>query len=348
MTGQSSRPADFSRQTQLAEWMTAHIAGYRGPFSIEQFLGGQSNPTYKLVTPHHVYVLRSKPAGQILSSAHAIEREARAMTALGSIGFPVPRILGFCSDETVLGTSFFVMEMVEGRVFSDAALPEVARSNRAAYFETMNDTIARLHTADYRAIGLHDYGRPGNYLQRQINRWSKQYLADTDAGRDPLMDKLIDCLSANLPSIEQKSTIVHGDFRWDNLIFHPTEPRIVAVVDWELSTIGDPLGDFSYNAMMYRLPGRLFTGIADRNLAELNIPCEQEYIARYCQNTGRSNIPNYNFYIAFNLFRLAAIFHGIKGRLIRGSAVSPRAAEIVRHLPELLNLGWEQMQLAIG
>jgi aminoglycoside phosphotransferase (APT) family kinase protein len=333
-------------EKSLHEWMAKHVPAYRGPLTIQRFTGGESNPTFRLTTPRHNYVLRRKPIGKILSGAHAIDREARIMEALGSEGFPVPHVLGLCDDPAVIGSAFFIMDLVEGRIFREAALPEVSRHDRPAYFETMNRTLARLHSIDYAAIGLQDYGRRGNYFERQISRWSRQYFEDTAAGRDRNMDKLIEWLQANIPAGSGNTTIIHGDFRCENLIFHATEPSVVAVLDWELSTLGDPLADFAYNAMMYRIPSRIFTGLADVNLAVLNIPSERDYIELYCQRTGRSSITGYNFYVVFNLFRLAAILHGIRGRIIRGTAASKQAEKRVALLPELMAMAWAQAEAA--
>ena len=328
-------------EASLTRWMAANVEGYAGPLTIEQFRGGQSNPTYKLTTPGRSYVLRRKPPGQLLKGAHAIEREAKVLAALGTVGFPVAHVYGLCTDDSVIGTAFYVMEMVEGRIFWDATLPDVSRDERPAYFDAMNETLAQLHRADYAAIGLSDYGRPGNYFERQIARWSKQYLEDTDAGRDPYMDRLLEWLPANIPPGDETS-IVHGDFRVDNMIFHPTEPRILAILDWELSTLGHPLADFAYHAMMYRMPPHIAAGLAGADIAALNIPTEADYLAAYCRRTGREAMPGYDFYIAFNFFRFAAIFHGIKGRVIRGTASSAQAKERVRVLPELTELAWRQ------
>jgi aminoglycoside phosphotransferase (APT) family kinase protein len=339
------RPAHRFDEARLAAWMADNVAGYGGPLTVEQFKGGQSNPTYKLITPGRSYVLRRKPPGKLLKGAHAVEREAKVLSALGSVGFPVAHVHGLCTDDSVIGTWFFVMEMVEGRIFWDATFPEVTRDDRPAYFDAMNETLARLHRIDYAAVGLSDYGRPGNYFQRQIARWSGQYLEDVDAGRDPCMDRLIEWLPANIPPGDETS-IVHGDFRCDNAIFHPTEPRILAVLDWELSTLGHPLADFAYHAMMYRVPPTIVAGLAGRDLADLNIPSEDAYVAAYCRRTGRDALPAYDFYIAFNFFRLAAIFHGIKGRAVRGTASSAQARERVAILPELTALAWRQAELA--
>ena len=332
-------------EARLAAWMADHVAGFAGPLTVEQFKGGQSNPTYKLVTPGRSYVLRRKPPGELLKGAHAIDREARVLSALGSVGYPVARVHALCTDEAVIGTWFYVMDMVEGRLFWDATFPGVARAERPAYFDAMNDAIARLHSLDPAAIGLADYGRPGNYFARQITRWSKQYLDDRDAGRDADMDRLIEWLPANIPPGDE-TRIVHGDCRCDNMIFDPVEPRLLAVLDWELSTLGHPLADFAYHAMMYRLPPHIVAGLAGADLAALNIPAEADYVAAYCRRTGRDAMPGYDFYVAFNLFRLAAIFHGIKGRAIRGTAASAQAAERVAVLPQLTALAWREAQKA--
>ena len=329
----------------LAAWMRAHVEGFSGPLTVLQFKGGQSNPTYKLITPRKSYVLRRKPPGQLLQGAHAIEREAKVLSALGGAGFPVARVHGLCEDDGVIGTWFYVMECVEGRVFWDATFPGVSNARRPAYFDAMNETLARLHSVDYAAIGLSDYGRAGNYFERQIARWSKQYVEDLDAGPDPSMDRLIEWLPRHIPPGDETS-IVHGDFRCDNLIFHPSEPRLLAVLDWELSTLGHPLADFAYHAMMYRMQPHIVAGLDGADLKALNIPSEAEYVAAYCQRTGRAAIPNYGFYIAFNFFRLAAIFHGIKGRVVRGTAASAQARERIKAFPDLAALAWRQAELA--
>ncbi len=326
----------------LEQWMTRNIRDFDGPVSVEQFKGGQSNPTYKLVTKSKSYVLRRKPPGKLLKGAHAVEREARVLSALGATGFPVAQVYGLCLDDSVIGTSFFVMEMVEGRVFWDATFSDVNRSERPVYFDAMNMTIAHLHSINPETIGLADFGKSGNYFARQIARWSKQYLEDTDAGADDNMDILIQWLPENIPA-DEASSIVHGDFRCDNLIFDPIEPRVIAVLDWELSTLGHPLADFAYHAMMYRMPPDIVAGLAGFDLGLLNIPGEADYVSAYCARTGRTSIPAYDFYIAFNLFRLAAIFHGIKGRLIRGTAASSHAKERAENFPRLARLALESM-----
>ncbi len=331
------RPEFRFDEAALERWMRETVPDFEGPLSVLQFRGGQSNPTYKLVTPGRSYVLRRKPPGPLAAGAHAVDREARVLSALSATGYPVARVFGLCTDESVIGTWFYVMEMVEGRVFWDATFPEVSAADRPAYFAAMNRTLADLHRLDPEAVGLGDYGKAGNYFARQIGRWTKSYLADSDAGRDPDMDRLVDWLPTVIPANDE-TRIVHGDFRCDNLIFHPTEPRILAVLDWELSTLGHPLADFAYHAIMYRMPPDIVAGLGTVDPASLNIPTEADYCALYCANTGRSGIPDYEFYIAFNFFRLAAIFHGIKGRVARGQAASAHAAARAAAYPRLVRL----------
>lgn len=335
------REAHRFAEAPLAAWLATNVDGYAGPLEISQFSGGQSNPTYRLRTPGRDYVLRRKPPGILLKGAHAVDREYRVMTALHAAGFPVPRTFGLCLDEEVIGTAFYVMELVEGRNFWDTAFPDVPAADRPAYFDAMNQTIAQLHSIDPASVGLGDYGRPGNYFERQITRWSRQYLDDEQAGRIPAMDALIEWLPANIPPGDD-ATIVHGDFRCDNMLFHPTEPRVIAVLDWELSTLGHPLADFAYHLMVYRMPPGFSTGLAGLDLPALNIPSESEYVAAYCRRTGRAGIDRLDFYLAFSLFRLAAIIHGIKGRLIRGTASSPEAADAVAQLDRIAALALAQ------
>ncbi|MDO7842325.1 phosphotransferase [Sphingomonas immobilis] len=329
----------------LEAWMVANVAGFEGPLSVEQFKGGQSNPTYKLITPARQYVMRRKPPGALLPGAHAVDREARVLSALEGTGVPVAHVYGLCTDDAVIGTWFFIMEMVEGRVEWDATFPDVPREERPAYFDAMNAAIAALHQVDPDAVGLGDYGKPGNYFSRQIARWSRSYSEDADAGRDPYLDRLIEWLPTAIPEGDE-TRIVHGDFRTDNMIFHPTEPRILAVLDWELSTLGHPLADFTYHAMMYRMPPLIVPGLGGADLAALNIPSEEAYLAAYCARTGRDALPGYDFAIAFNFFRFAAIIHGIKGRVIRGTAANAEAQERADALPALTKLAWEQAKRA--
>ncbi|MCK9503733.1 MAG: phosphotransferase [Porticoccaceae bacterium] len=323
----------------LTAWMGANVDGFQAPLRVEQFKGGQSNPTFKLITPKRNYVLRKKPPGPVFKGAHAIDREVRILQALGKTEFPVPHVYGFCSDDGVIGTWFYVMEMVEGRVFWDATFPGISNAERPAYFDAMNKTLAYLHQLNPRDIGLEDFGKPGNYFQRQIDRWSKQYQDDVEAGRDDNMDKVIAWLNERIPEGDETS-IVHGDFRCDNMIFHATEPKVIAVLDWELSTLGNPLSDFCYHTTMYHMPPDIVAGLGNADIEALNIPSEKDYIAAYCSRTGREGIPDYAFYMVFNFFRLAAIFHGIKGRVIRGTASSSQAQERAKKFPELARIAW--------
>lgn len=326
----------------LEAWMREHVEGFRGPLTVEQFRGGQSNPTYRLSAPSGRYVLRRKPPGKLLPSAHAVDREYRVITALGSTGFPVPRSHALCFDEAVVGTAFYIMDYVEGRVFWDPTLAELDRGERFRIYDAMNETLARLHQTDYAAIGLADYGRPGNYVARQIDRWTKQYRAsETERIRD--MDLLIEWLPRNVPADEQVS-LVHGDFRLDNMIFDARSPRILAVLDWELSTLGNPLGDFAYHAMSWRLPPGSFRGLGGEDPRALGIPGEAEYRALYCRRTGREDIAHWDFYMAYNMFRLAAILQGIMGRVREGTAASFKAQEAGERAKVLAALGWQQVQ----
>ncbi|TAK99838.1 MAG: phosphotransferase family protein [Rhodospirillaceae bacterium] len=330
-------------QEALTRWMAKHVADFAGPATITQFAGGQSNPTYHLHTARKNYVLRRKPPGKLLPGAHAVEREVRILKALETVVFPVPHVYGLCSDDSVIGTAFYVMDMLQGRIFWDAALGDTAYADRAPYYDAMNEVIARLHLIDHQSIGLGDFGKPGNYFARQIVRWSKQYLEDTEAGRDPNLDRLVAWLPENIPPGDETS-IVHGDFRIDNLIFHPTKPRVIGVLDWELSTLGHPLADFSYHTMAYRMPPDIYTGgLAGLDLAAMNIPSEASYTAAYCRRTGRDSIPDLDFYIAFNMFRYAAILHGIKGRITRGTAASAGARAKAAAMTVVAELAWRQV-----
>ena len=332
----------------LQSYLQAKLLGFAGPLSVEQFKGGQSNPTYKLVTPQASYVMRSKPGpvAKLLPSAHAIEREFRVMGALAGSEVPVPKMLLLCDDESVIGRAFYIMECVQGRVLWEQSLPGMTREQRGAIYDEMNRVIAALHKLDVAALGLVDYGRPGNYFDRQISRWTKQYQASVTAPNDA-MDRLIEWLPQHIPDSardEAMVSVVHGDYRLDNLMFHPTEPRVLAVLDWELSTIGHPLADFSYHCMSWHIPPGTFRGIGGLDHEALGIPPETEYIRRYCQRSGRGTPEalraDWNFYLAYNMFRLAAILQGIAKRVEAGTAASEQARQSGAGARPLAEMGW--------
>lgn len=334
-------------EASLGDWLADRIEGFQEPIRVSQFKGGQSNPTYRIDSGARSFVLRRKPPGKILPGAHAVDREYRVLAALGSQGFPVPRVYALCEDDSVIGTPFYVMDMVPGRIVWEAHFPNMSHEARAAHFEAMNATIAQLHGYDPEAIGLGDYGKATGFVERQVARWSKQYLSDTDGGRVPAMDRLVDWLGTHLPPDSGRSSVVHGDFRCDNMIFDAELPVVRAVLDWELSTLGDPAADFTYHLLMYRMPGGpSFSGLAGMNLAALGIPSEDEYVAAYCRRTGRDHLPNKDYLVVFCLFRLAAILHGIKGRLARGNASSAHAAQMVERLEPLAELAWAEAEQA--
>jgi aminoglycoside phosphotransferase (APT) family kinase protein len=329
-------------EAALEGWMAEHVPRFRGPARVSQFKGGQSNPTYRIDSDSGSYVLRRKPPGKLLPGAHAVEREYRVIAALGANGFPVARVHGLCDDDSIIGTAFYVMDMVEGRIFWEAQLPGLSRDDRAAAFDSMNATIAQLHNFDPQDVGLGDYGKPAGFVERQVARWSQQYAGDIEAGRIEAMDQLVDWLEKNLPPDNGRSSVVHGDFRCDNLIFSRERPSVRAVLDWELSTLGDPAADFTYHLLMYRMPKDLFAGLGGIALEPLGIPPEDEYVATYCLRTGRDHLPDKDYLVVFCLFRLAAILHGIKGRIARGTASSGHAAQMVRKLEPLADLAWAE------
>ncbi len=331
---------------QLEAWLKANVEGYKGPLEVQQFKGGQSNPTFKLVTPERKYVLRRKPPGKLLPSAHAVDREYRVIKALGQTDVPVAKAYALCEDDSVIGTAFYVMDCVEGRIFWDQRLPELNRDERGQIFDAMNRTIAALHSVDYNAVGLSDFGKAGDYFARQIARWSKQYKA-SETEHIPAMEKLIEWLPANIPPGDEVS-VVHGDYRMDNMIFHPTEPRVVAVLDWELSTLGHPLGDFTYHLMSWRLAPDVFRGIQGVDFAALGIPDEAEYCRRYCQRTGRDGIPHLEFYMAYNMFRIAGILQGIMGRVKDGTAASQHAIESGKRAKPIAEIAWAVVERLTG
>ena len=330
----------------LSRWLGEHVDGFREPIAISQFKGGQSNPTYRIEAASGAYVLRRKPPGKLLPGAHAVEREYRVLAALGREDFPVPRVYALCEDDSVIGTPFYVMDMVPGRIVWEAQFPGLNRDERRAHFDAMNATIARLHSFDPEALGLGDYGKASGFVERQVARWSKQYLSDTAAGRIDEMDRLVDWLGKNLPPDSGEARIAHGDFRCDNMIFDAEAPVVRAVLDWELSTLGDPAADFTYHLLMYRMPSGVFSGLAGMDLGALGTPSEDEYVADYCRRTGRDHLPNKDYLIVFCLFRLAAILHGIKGRLARGNASSAHAAQMVERLEPLAELAWAEAEKA--
>jgi aminoglycoside phosphotransferase (APT) family kinase protein len=325
----------------LERYLRDRVAGFSGPLEVSQFRGGQSNPTYHLRAGAGEYVLRRKPPGKLLPSAHAVDREYRVITALGRTAVPVPRTFVLCEDDTVIGTAFYVMDCVHGRVFSDPALPGATPAERAAMYDSMNDVLARLHTVDAPAIGLGDFGRPGNYFSRQIHRWTQQYRA-SETERFESMERLIEWLPAHLPA-DDTTTLVHGDYRPGNLIMHPTEPRVAAVLDWELSTLGHPLGDLAYFCMPYRL-GSEWDGFRGKDLKALGIPGEPAFVADYCRRAGRPAIPDWDWYIVFAMFRLAAIAQGIMGRVIAGTANDPHARSRGERARPLADAGWTTVQ----
>ena len=321
-------------EAALAGWLQEHVEGYRGPLEVRQFKGGQSNPTYQLVTPDKQYVLRRKPPGKLLPSAHAVDREYKVISALYPTGFPVARSYGLCADDAVIGTMFYVMDMVQGRILWDQTLPQYSPTERRAIFMAKLKTLADLHNTDYAAIGLAEYGKPGNYMGRQVERWTRQYKASETASVEE-MDKLIAWLPTTVPA-QERTSIVHGDYRLDNMVLHASEPRVIAVLDWELSTLGEPLADFTYLLMNW-FNGPL-DGISD--LTAHGIPSVDEYVAAYCQLTQRTALPDLHWFFAYNTFRLAGILQGIVGRVRDGTAASPHAAAMAQRVPVLAKAGW--------
>jgi aminoglycoside phosphotransferase (APT) family kinase protein len=333
----------------LTEYLSSRLPDFAGPLTVELFKGGQSNPTYKLITPARTYAMRAKPGpvAKLLPSAHAIEREYRVLSALARTEVPVPQVYCLCEDESVIGRAFYVMQFVEGRVLWNQGLPDMSKAERGAIYDEMNRVISALHTVDHHAIGLSDFGKPGNYFTRQIGRWSKQYQA-SETEKIVEMDQLIEWLPRNIPPGDE-TTIVHGDYRMDNLIFARDEPRILAILDWELSTLGHPLADFSYHCMTWHIPPGQARGIAGMDLAALGIPDESEYIRRYCERTGRNPaelMRHWDFYLAYNMFRLAAILQGIVKRVVDGTASNAAAPESSERVRPLARMGWECAQRA--
>ncbi|MEE2565962.1 phosphotransferase [Hyphobacterium marinum] len=333
-------------EAALRAWMADNVGGADGDLTVRQFKGGQSNPTYRVEAGGRSYVLRRKPPGKLLPSAHAVDREYRVMKALGEAGFPVPVMHGLCEDPDVLGTAFYVMDFVEGRIFWDPMLPDVDREERAAIYDAMNATLAALHAFDPEVLGLGDYGKPDAYIPRQIARWSKQYKA-SETRAIASMDRLIDWLPDAAPA-QDRSAIVHGDFRLDNMIFAPNEAKVVAVLDWELSTLGDPLADFTYQLMQWRTPKEIRNGFLGVDLDALNIPSEASYVAAYCRRTGRESLPKLDFYFAYNLFRLAAIVQGVYHRSTLGNASNAKAQEYGAMVEPMADYAWTFAERAGG
>jgi aminoglycoside phosphotransferase (APT) family kinase protein len=332
----------------LERFLSCAVAGFRGPLTIAPFGGGQSNPTFLLKGGSGSYVLRKKPEGPLLPSAHAIEREHRVMSALKGSGVPAPATLCLCEDATILGTPFFVMEHVDGRIFWDPTLPSVTPAERAAIYDDMNRVIARLHGVDIAAIGLSDFGRPGHYLERQIRRWSKQHLASQTHVIEPMLH-LIEWLPRHLPP-PGATGLVHGDLRVDNMIIHPREPRVVALLDWELSTLGDPLADFGYHMLTWILRAEEFRGMAGADLITLGIPEAPDYVKRYAERRGLGAIDPaiWDYCLVYNLFRLAAILQGIAKRVEEGNAAAADAKETGARAGSIAAIAWRRAVERMG
>lgn len=335
---------DILDAAKLADWMQANVAGFEGPLTQAKFNGGQSNPTYKLSSPSGDYVLRRKPFGELLPSAHAVDREFKVQSGLQSVGFPVAPQHGLCIDESVTGSMFYVMGMVEGRSIWDGSMPESSAEERRAIYDEMVDVLARLHTVDLSASGLEDYGKPGNYFDRQIGRWTKQYrFSETDTM--DAMERLIEYLPATVPH-HDRTSIVHGDYRIDNLIMATNRPEVRAVLDWELSTLGDPLADFTYFCLAWVTDNGGRSGVSDVDRGALGIPELEQVVERYCEATGRDGVPDMNWYFAYNFFRLAGIMQGIKKRVIDGTASSGHAKEMSERVEPLAQAAWDFAQKA--
>ena len=331
-------------ESRLWHYLRERMPNFRGPLAVRQFVGGQSNPTFLLETPAARWVMRKKPPGTLLQSAHQVEREYRIIKALAATDVPVPRVHLLCEDASIIGTAFFVMDFVEGRIMRDPMMLGASPHERATCYDSMNDVLARLHKVDFRAVGLGDYGRPEAYVARQLARWSKQYEA-SKIDEIPEMDRLIEWLGRNIPAADE-TTIVHGDYRMENIVFHPVEPRVVAVLDWELSTLGHPLGDLAWACRAYHCPPGIdgvlsFQGM---DLKAHGIPSEEEFVAAYCRRVGRSSVPDLMFFVAFSFFRGAAISQGIAMRAKIGNASGPDAALRGAKARQTAELGWDVAQ----
>ena len=325
----------------LDGYLQSRLPNFEGINSIKQFKGGQSNPTFLIKSVNKNYVLRRKPPGNLLKSAHAVDREYKIIKALKKVNFPVPETHILCTDESVIGTIFYVMEFLQGRIFWDADMPDCTIKERSEIYDDLNKNLAVLHNLDYESLGLSDFGVPGNYFARQISRWTKQYRY-SEQKKIKEMDKWIEWIPQNIPDNDE-SSIVHGDYRMDNVIVHPTEPKIIGILDWELSTIGHPLGDFTYNLLSWQMPdiGIGSGGLFGQNIKELGIPSEEEYINSYCERTGLScGLEDREFYSAYNFFRLAAILQGIAGRVRDGTASNAMAKSLIKAIEPLAEIGW--------
>ena len=341
-SGEPQPPFSAQQHSALAHYLRTHVGQFSGLPVLKALTGGQSNPTYLVDAGGESYVLRKKPPGKLLNSAHAIEREYRILSALRDSSVPVPQVHALCEDPSIIGSPFYVMAFVQGRTFVDPSLPAVPAAQRSAIYDELNRVICRLHKLDFATYGLEDFGKPANFLERQLNRWTRQY-RESETEKIPAMEHLIAWLPQNLPTTGETS-IVHGDFRIDNMIFHPTEPRILAVLDWELSTLGNPLIDFAYHCMSWRVTPEEFRGLHGHDLATLGIPCEDEYVRKYCQQMEREDIPHWNYYIVFNMFRMAAILQGIWWRAKNGNASSPEAEKTGRLAIPMAQAGWRQVE----
>ncbi len=338
-TTQEQQDQDEAAPASLDAWLEANVEGYRGPATLRKCGFGQSNPTYMLIAASGTYILRRKPFGQLLPKAHMIEREYQVLRGLQDSPVPTPKAYALCEDPEVMGAAFYVMEFVDGRIFYDQTLPGIDPAERAAIFDGMNQATADLHRIDPADVGLADFGRSEGFVGRQVSLWTRQYRA-AEADRLEAMEKLIEWLPENLPP-EQPGRIFHGDLRIDNMIYHPTEPRVIAMLDWELSTLGDPVADFAYQMMVWRVPPDLFRGLAGLDFAAMGIPSEQDYIQRYLERSGRSDLPHWDFYLAFSLFRIASILQGVWSRAQTGQASSDDAEEVGQKAGPLAEIGWE-------
>lgn len=330
----------------LESYLHEHVEGFEGGLQLEEFKGGQSNPTYKLTAGSKRYVMRRKPPGTLLKSAHAVDREYKVISALGNTDVPVSKTHCLCTDDSIIGSWFYVMDYVDGRIFWDLQIPSVDKIERSSIYDSLNDSIAKLHNVDYKAVGLADFGKSTDYIARQINRWSKQYhLSQTDD--IPEMDRLIEWLPKNIPSGDE-ACIVHGDYRLDNVMVHKSQPRVEAILDWELSTIGHPLADFAYHCMSWLLVTDEFSTLSNAQRRAKGIPTVEEYVAKYCERTGRDGIENWDFYMAYNMFRIAAIIQGIRGRVRDGTAASQAAGEMTDRVTPMAKQGWAQVEKLLG